>query len=33
MTDFANEDYVTKNIRVMPMSGGALENQSEHNSK
>ena len=33
MNDFANDDYVTKNIRVMPMSGGTLENQSEHTSK
>ena len=33
MNDFANDDYVTKNIRVMPLSGGTLENQSEHTSK
>ena len=33
MHDFAKEDYVTKNIRVMPMAGGTLDNQSEHTSK
>lgn len=34
MNDFANEDYVTKNIRVMPMGGSSTyEGQSEHTSK
>ena len=34
MNDFASEDYVTKNIRVMPMTGGiSIDNTSEHTSK
>ena len=33
MHNFANEEYVTKNIRVMPMQGGQMENISEHASK
>ena len=33
MNDFVNDEYVTKNIRVMPMSGSTIENQSEHTSK
>lgn len=34
MNDFASEEYVTKNIRVMPMGGGvSIENTSEYTSK
>lgn len=34
MNDFASEEYVTKNIRVMPMGGGlSIDNTSEHTSK
>ena len=34
MNVFVQEEYVTKNIRVMPMGGlGAIDNQSEHTSK
>lgn len=35
MGDFVSEEYVTKNIRVMPMVGGpsTMDNQSEHTSK
>lgn len=34
MNAFASEDYVTKNIRVMPMGGGvSIDNTSEHTSK
>ena len=28
-----NEEYVAKNIRVVPMSGPSVDNQSEHTSK
>lgn len=32
--DFADEEYLTKNIRVMPMAGSMYEDrQSEHTSK
>ena len=32
--DFANEDYVVKNIRVRPMDmPSGADNQSEHTSK
>ena len=33
MGDFVNEEYLTKNIRVMPMGGPSIDNQSEHTSK
>ena len=33
MGDFASEEYVTKNIRVMPTGGSTFDNQSEHTSK
>ena len=33
MGDFVSEEYVTKNIRVMPMAGPRGDNQSEHTSK
>lgn len=34
INDFASDDYVTKNIRVMPMgSGVSIENTSEYTSK
>lgn len=36
MNDFANDEYVSKNIRVMPMGGGSStyeERQSEHTSR
>ena len=33
MGDFVSEEYVTKNIRVMPMTGPGGDNQSEHTSK
>jgi len=34
MNDFASEEYVTKNIRVMPMGAGvSVDNTSEHTSK
>ena len=33
MGDFVSEEYVTKNIRVMPMGGLSIDNQSEHTSK
>ena len=33
MGDFVSEEYVTKNIRVMPMGGPSMDNQSEHTSK
>ena len=33
MNDFATEEFVTKNIRVMPMGGMPIDNQSEHTSK
>ena len=33
MNDFMSEEYVTKNIRVMPMSGLSMDNTSEHTSK
>lgn len=33
MNDFVSEDYVTKNIRVMPMGGVSIDNQSEHTSR
>ena len=32
MGDFVSEEYLVKNIRVMPM-GGATDNASEHTSK
>ena len=33
MNDFVSEEYVTKNIRVMPMAGQSIDNTSEHTSK
>lgn len=33
MSEFANKEYVTKNIRVMPIVLGQNENQSDFNSK
>ena len=33
MGDFVSEEYVTKNIRVMPIGGHSMDNQSEHTSK
>ena len=34
MNDFASEDYLTKNIRVMPLGAGiSVDNTSEHTSK
>ena len=33
MGDFVSEEYVTKNIRVMPIGGPSMDNQSEHTSK
>ena len=33
MNDFVSEEYVTKNIRVMPMAGHSIDNTSEHTSK
>ena len=33
MGDFASEEYVTKNIRVMPTGGSTFDNQSEHTSR
>ena len=33
MGDFVSEEYVAKNIRVMPMGGMPIDNQSEHTSK
>jgi hypothetical protein len=33
MGDFVSEEYITKNIRVMPMGGLSIDNQSEHTSK
>ena len=33
MNDFVSEEYVTKNIRVMPMGGVSIDNQSEHTSR
>ena len=32
MNDFVSEEYVTKNIRVMPMAGISVENTSQHTS-
>ena len=31
--EFANDDYITKNIRVIPMGGLSLDKESEHTSK
>jgi len=33
MGDFVAQDYVEKNIRVMPKGGPPADNQSEHTSK
>ena len=37
MNDFANDEYISKNVRVMPMGGGSStygeERQSEHTSR
>ena len=33
MGDFVAQDYVEKNIRVMPIGGLSVDNQSEHTSK
>jgi len=34
MNDFVSDEYVTKNIRVMPMGTGvSVDNTSEHTSK
>ena len=34
MGEFANEEYITKNIRVIPMGGGpSMDKESEHTSK
>ena len=33
MGDFVSEEYVTKNIRVMPMGGPSADDKSEHTSK
>ena len=35
MNDFATEEFVTKNIRVMPMAGASVDDgrQSEHQSR
>ena len=33
MNDFADGDYLTKNIRVMPMAGSMYDQQSEQTSK
>ena len=33
MGDFVSEEYVTKNIRVMPMGGPSIDDQSQHTSK
>ena len=33
MGDFVSEEYLIKNIRVMPMGGLSADNASEHTSK
>ena len=33
MGDFVSEEYLVKNIRVMPMASNAADNASEHTSK
>ena len=33
MGDFVSEEYLVKNIRVMPMANSGTDNASEHTSK